>query len=249
MSFTGKSYINANNGKALTIDNVNADVTLNSADAVTNSRAAFVSLGASEMNDKPLLVKIMNSNIVVVGNNNPDPVLGWRYIADGSLIRGNTFGAEGKGNIDSFKFMNFMNNATITVKNNTAYVKGNGFTFGQNNSRANMYNAIVEGNTFIGNADYIWVEMSGSTNPIQGNIIANNNMVGNSEFQVTDIKTNNQKVNSAVINLEKDAQGKIIGGVYSSLTVSEYIEYVRENLADGYTLTENSNGSYTVTSI
>ena len=82
LKFTGTSYINANNAKALTVDKVDANVTLNKADSVTNSRAAFISLGASELTT-PLKLTVTNNNIVVTGDYFPDPILGWRYIADG----------------------------------------------------------------------------------------------------------------------------------------------------------------------
>ena len=248
LNFEGTSYINANNAKALFVENVTANVILNSTDAVTNSRAAFISLGASELNDMPLLIKLSKNNIVVTGNNNPVPVLGWRYIADGSILIDNTFGADGKNNFEAIKLMNFMNDAVITLKNNTAYVWGNGFCFSQNNSRTNEYTAIIEGNTFIGSgADYVWVEMNG-TGTILSNIIANNNKVGNEDFKVTDIKTQNRNILSGVINLSKDEEGKIISGTYSPLTDTQNIENIKGQLANGYTLMSNADGSYSVVS-
>lgn len=247
LNFTGKSYINANNAQSLIVENVNAEVTLDSSDAVTNSRAAFISLGASEMNDKPLYLKIMNNNIVVTGNNYPDPILGWRYIADGSIISNNTFGAEGKENWEAVRLMNFMDNATITMKNNVAYVSGNGFALCQNNSRENSYTAIIEKNTFLGSADYIWLEMTGTGN-ILASIVANDNIANGSALDVSMIKSNGKNINYAVVDLKTDGEGKFVGGTYSSLTSDDYIEYVNSNLASGYSLESNSDGSFSIVS-
>ncbi|MBE6912326.1 MAG: hypothetical protein E7473_07360 [Ruminococcaceae bacterium] len=231
LAFTGKSYINANNAKALTVSGVNADVVLDNADAVTNSRAAFVSLGSSELNGCPLKLTLTNNTIVVTGDNNPDPVLGWRYIADGSSVAGNTFGSEEKKNFDAVKFLNFMDGATITLFGNTVYVWGNGFAFGQNNSRASTYTAVIDDNDFVGaGADFVWIEVSGST---ETNAIikttSENTITENGEtraFAVSDIKTNVENwTNYAGLDIVVDSEGKVVGGY---LTFSSNLDVIAE---------------------
>lgn len=233
LKFTGTSYINANNGAALTVHNVEANVTLNKADAVTNSRAAFISLGAAELNDQPLVLTVTGNTIVVTGDNYPDPVLGWRYIADDSDISGNTFGSETAPNWDAVKLMNVMDGATITMNNNTVYANGNGFAFGQNNSRANAYTVIVDSNAFYGDADNIWVEVSGATTTNATIQATGANTVNGELLTVADIKTSVATWTSyAGVDVVTDADGKVIGGTLASFSNPDVI-------ADGYEMDAN----------
>lgn len=244
LKFTGTSYINANNAKALTVTDVEADVTLNKADTVTNSRAAFISLGASELNDQPLKVLINDNDIVVNGNNYPDPVLGWRYIADDSVISGNTFGSADAPNWEAVKLMNVMDGATITLEGNTAYVSGNGFAFGQNNSRDNSYSVEIRNNTFVGDGvDYVWVEVSKATvTNAKVNATSDNKVVvGDEERSLTadDLKTENTLKYYMGIDVVTDEDGKVIAGTLKAGSNKECI-------AEGCEFVKNEDGSYVV---
>ena len=241
LKFTGTSYINANNGKALTVTDVEADVTLNKADAVTNSRAAFISLGASELT-YGLKLTVEGCSIVVKGDSYPDPILGWRYIADGSSVSNNTFGSKANPNWDAVKLMNVMDGATITFAGNTVYANGNGFAFGQNCSRDNAYKVNVNNNAFFGSADYVWIEVSGAATTHATINATSDNTVNGETFTVNDIKFSSKitaMTSYAGVDVVTDDDGKVIGGTLTKLSNADV-------LADGYKLVENTDGSYGV---
>jgi len=237
LSFVGNSWINSGAVDKLTVSGVTADVTPSNT-AQTNSRSAFISLGRSEQ--KQLALVIENCNIVVSGGGNP--VLGWAQIT-GATISGNTFGSASahQTNSDSVKFMAIADGAVLTITGNTVYSDYNGFVFGQNTTRDNAYTVILESNTFIGAADHVWMEVSGS-NTIHASVNASSsNTVNGEEFVASDIKVHpNLTVwtSYAGVDVETDANGKVIGG--SFVQINEAV------IAQGFVPEKNADGTYTV---
>lgn len=232
LSFTGNSWINAGTANKLTVSGVTADVTPSNASA-TNSRSAFISLGRSEQHQLALTVE--NCNIVSRGGS--DPILGWAAITEANLI-GNTFGSANayQTNSDSVKFMSIAQGAIINIVNNTVYSNYNGIVLGQNTTRGNSYTAIFSGNTFLGGADHIWIEVSGS-NTYNGNIIVtSDNTINGSAIGVSGIVLHpnlNTFTGYAGIDVVLNNEGKVVGGV---------VKFAAEGtIADGYELDDNGN--------
>ena len=158
LKFTGNSWINANNVCALTVDGVEAHVKPNSR-SLTNSRAAFVCLGKTE--SPALLLTVKNCIIDAANAQAADAtfdkysgaIIGWRFIADGSEISGNTLGTvENPYRWIAIKLMDFMDGATVKISENTIYGTNESYDFQaidlyQNNSRANTYTVISLNNT------------------------------------------------------------------------------------------------------
>ena len=212
LTFSGNSWINSGKASKLTVSDVTANVTPSNT-AQTNSRSAFISLGSSEQHTLALTVE--NCNIVSRGGS--DPVLGWAAITEANLV-GNTFGSESEhqSNSDSVKFMAIADGATFNVKNNTVYSDYNGIVFGQNTTRNNAYSVYVDGNTFIGVADHIWIEISGGTVCNGSFNITSNNTVNGNAFTKADIKVHTVAIKSfsgyAGMNVVLNSEGKVIGG-------------------------------------
>ena len=254
LKFTGGSYISAGAGKSLTVDRVVADVTLiqdpkTSPWPATNSRCAFISLGAAEMNDVPLLVRVSNCNLTVHGNYSPDVVFGWRFIANGSCFRDNVLGTAELNNFNAVKIMNFMDGALVSFEGNKFYSYGNGLDFCQNNSRDNSYAVVLRDNAFFGNGtDWIWVESSGQ--PKSGKInAAINAQAGNTvvdgtnperEFLASDIRNYQYKLQYyGGVGVLTNSEGKLIGGTYSKDSNDGLI-------ADGYEKIVNADSTWKV---
>ena len=229
LSFTGNSWINVGTATKLTVSGVTADVTPSNASA-TNSRSAFISLGRSEQHQLALTVE--NCNIISRGGS--DPILGWASITEANLI-GNTFGAADayQSNSDSVKFMAVAAGAVINVVNNTVYSNYNGIVIAQNTTRDNSYTATFDGNTFMGGADHIWLEL-GVKNVYHGNInLKSNNTINGNAVTVDDIKTyrDNGVSGYAGIDVVLNGEGKVVGGT---------MKFAADGtIADGYELDDN----------
>ena len=153
LKFGGNSYVSAGSAAALNVEGCYADVTPSS----ITYRSAFIVTGTSEVSTG-LLLTVKNNTIIASkgGNQAGDAyaaaIFGWSYLADGSEISGNTFGSETVPyNFVAVKTMNAMAGAVIKVGNNTIY--GSNASFGfyafdfyQNNSRANVYTVLLDGN-------------------------------------------------------------------------------------------------------
>ena len=153
LKFGGNSYVNADRAAALNVEGCYADVT----PSKITGRSAFIVTGTSEVSTG-LLLTVKNNTIIASkgGNQAGDAyaaaIFGWSYLADGSEISGNTFGSETVPyNFIAVKTMNAMAGAVIKVGNNTIYGSNASFDFYafdffQNNSRANVYTVLLDGN-------------------------------------------------------------------------------------------------------
>ena len=153
LKFGGNSYVNADRAAALNVEGCYADVT----PSKITSRSAFIVTGTSEVSTGLLLTVKNNTIIASKGDNQAGDayaaaIFGWSYLADGSEISGNTFGSETVPyNFIAVKTMNAMAGAVIKVGNNTIYGSNASydfyaFDFFQNNSRANVYTVLLDGN-------------------------------------------------------------------------------------------------------
>ena len=234
LTFTGNSWINSGSAEKLTVSGVTANVTPSNT-AYTNSRSAFISLGRSEGQALELVVE--NCNIVAKGG--ADPILGWAVITKATLT-GNTFGsAEAyQTNSDSVKFMAIAEGAEFTITGNTIYSNYNGIVFGQNTTRGNAYSAVIDGNTFMGGADHIWIEVSGS-NTVHASVnVKSNNTINGNAITAGDIKIHpniNTWTAYAGVDVVADENGKVIGG-----TLAFYAEDI---IAEGYEIDANGKVS------
>ena len=237
LSFTGNSWINSGTAEKLTVSGVTANVTPSNT-AYTNSRSAFISLGRSEQQQLELYV----TNCNIVANGGADPILGWAAITKADII-GNTFGSESayQTNSDCVKFMAIAQGAVFNITGNTIYSNYNGIVFGQNTTRDNAYTVNVDGNTFKGNADHIWIEVSGSNTTHATVKATSNNTVNGSEFTANDIKLHpnlNTFTSYAGVDVVLDVNGKVLGGTF---------KYVADGvIADGYKSSENADGTYSI---
>ena len=234
LTFTGNSWISSGTATKLTVSGVTANVTPSNT-AQTNSRSAFIALGRSESKTLDLIVE--NCNIVSNGGTNP--VLGWAAITS-ATISGNTFGSESayQTNSDSVKFMGIAEGAIINIINNTVYSNYNGIVLGQNTTRGNAYTAYIDGNTFVGGADHIWIEVSGSNTTHATIDATSNNTVNGTTFKASDIKVHpnvNTWTSYAGVDVVKDGSGKVIGG--------QLAFYSADAIADNYKV--GSNGEVT----
>ena len=235
LSFTGNSWINSGTAEKLTVSGVTADVTPSNA-SYTNSRSAFISLGSSEQQQLELYV----TNCNIVANGGADPILGWAAITKADII-GNTFGSESayQTNSDCVKFMAIAQGAVFNITGNTIYSNYNGIVFGQNTTRDNAYTVNVDGNTFKGNANHIWIEVRGSNTTHATVKATSNNTVNGNEFTANDIKLHpnlNTFTSYAGVDVVLDVNGKVLGGTF---------KYVADGvIADGYEKAENNDGTY-----
>ena len=153
LNFAGNSWINANNGRALTVDHVNATV------APSNEpirwQKPFIALGGSEF-ATGLALTLTNSTIVSTNATGEDPACqGWAYISE-ATIAGNTFGSPSYPYpFTAVKLMNTTDGAQVVIENNTVYgqqgtdspdSKFYAFDLYRNNSRANSYNVTSNNN-------------------------------------------------------------------------------------------------------
>jgi hypothetical protein len=228
LSFTGNSWVNSGTAEKLTIKGVTANVTPSNA-AQTNSRSAFISLGRSEAQTLELTVKDCN----IVPNSGSNPILGWAAITKATIVN-NTFGSESvyQNNGDSVKFMSIADGAVINITGNTVYSNYNGITFGQNTTRGNAYTANIDGNTFIGDADHIWIEVTGS-NTVHATInVTSNNTINGKTFTPSNIAVHpNIKTwtSYAGVDIVKDENGKVIGGKLAYYATSVIAENYQVN--------------------
>ena len=228
LSFTGNSWINSGTAEKLTVSGVTANVTPSNK-AYTNSRSAFISLGRSEQQQLELYVTDCN----IVANGGGDAILGWAAITTATLT-GNTFGSETayQTNSDCVKFMAIAQGAVFNITGNTIYSNYNGIVFGQNTTRDNAYTVNVDGNTFKGNADHIWIEISGGSTCHATIEATSNNTVNGNTFTYEDIKAHTDVIKSwtsyAGVDVVKNTDGKIIGGSFAhinELLIAEGYEF------------------------
>ena len=235
LSFTGNSWINSGAVSKLTVTGVSANVTPSNA-TYTNSRSAFISLGRSEGKQLELIVTDCN----IVANGGGDAILGWAAITNATLT-GNTFGSETayQTNSDCVKFMAIADGAVFNITGNTIYSNYNGIVFGQNTTRDNAYTVNVNTNNFYGDADHIWIEVSGSNTTHATIKATSDNKVNGIAFTANDIKLHpnlNTFTSYAGVDVVLDVNGKVLGGTF---------KYVADGvIADGYEKAENNDGTY-----
>ena len=235
LSFTGNSWINSGAASKLTVTGVSANVTPSNA-TYTNSRSAFISLGRSEGKQLELIVTDCN----IVANGGGDAILGWAAITTATLT-GNTFGSETayQTNSDCVKFMAIAQGAVFNITGNTIYSNYNGIVFGQNTTRDNAYTVNVNTNNFYGDADHIWIEVSGSNTTHATIKATSDNKVNGIAFTAKDIKLHpnlNTFTSYAGVDVVLDVNGKVLGGTF---------KYVADGvIADGYEKADNNDGTY-----
>ena len=249
LKFTGSSYINANDGAALTVTNCEADVN----PTKITGRAAFIVVGTGEPTHGLKLV--VTDNTILSAQSSTDfysaAIFGWRYLADGTNISNNIFGSESTPYcFVTIKLMNAMNNATFTLKNNTVYGSNKNwkywaFDLYQNCSRDNTYTVISEENKVIinlsgdNNVAAFYLEGKGGTNLIMldSGTTVNGKALTMDDVNASGLPENYDKFYG--INVTLDENGKIISGILSSTPGEEYV-------AEGYEAIKNADGTYTV---
>ena len=244
LNFAGSSYINANNAKKLTVSGVTTEDVAPVNGTATNSRNAFIALGSSEQNKLELVIE--NCDIVVPAGTSA--ILGWAQITK-ATITGNTFGSvespiqrSSAAIADAAKFMSIADGATFTITGNTVYTNSNGFAFYQNTTRDNAYTVIVDDNDFYGSGDHIWVEIGGTTTTKATVKATSNNTVNGNTFTAADIKSSSRITtwtSYAGVDVTADADGKLTGGTITAKSNTALV-------AEGYTATANTDGTYTV---
>lgn len=257
LKFTGDSYINANNGAALTVTGCEADVT----PSKITGRAAFIVTGTAELNDQPLLMEVENNTIIASKGENENgdafaaAIFGWRYLADGTEIKGNTFGSEEVPyTFVAVKVMNAMPDAVITLEGNTVYGTTeiwhfNGFDLYQNCSRANTYTVISRNNNV--NIDEKNIDYTACTFYLEGTDGATNVILMDSGSKengnpviLADIDTNLAADYNKFygVDVEFDENGKVKSGTFGG-----NVEALNSYCAEGYEGIANSDGrTYTV---
>jgi len=260
LTFTGSSYINANNAAALTVTGVNADVN----PTKITGRAAFIVLGTSELTHG--LKVTIKDNTILSAQSTTDgysaAIFGWRYIADGSEISGNTFGADSDTERYTFivvKTMNAMNDATITLANNTLYGTNNiyvilGFDLYQNNSRANAYTIISKDNVmdFAINAESIYpaiaFNISGNTafaDATNLTLMDNGTTVNGEALTLKDIDAADAGADYDKfygVDVVTDESGAIVDGTFSANPALS-----GATIAPDLKAVENEDGSFDIT--
>ena len=229
LTFTGNSWINSGTAEALTVSGVTATVNPSN-DAYINSRSAFISLGRSEQ--QTLALTVENCNITVTSSG-PDAILGWAAITK-ATITGNVIKGSNNGyftNADAIKFMAIADGAKFEIKNNEIWSNYNGIVFAQNTTRDNAYSVSVDANKFYGEADHVWIEITGG-NTVHATVNATSaNTVNGNAFTVNDIKYHSNVIKTwssyAGVDVVTNNNGKVIGGTLASYSNKECI-------ADGY---------------
>ncbi|MBQ4087121.1 MAG: hypothetical protein IJC78_02600, partial [Clostridia bacterium] len=229
LSFVGNSWINCGVAGKLVVSGVQADVKPINTDK-TNSRSAFISLGRSEQHALELVVENCS---IVSGSGNTNVILGWAAITSAS-ITGNTFGTEEfvQKNSDSVKIMAIAEGAVLNIVGNTVYSDYNGFVFGQNTTRDNAYSVNVKNNTFVGSADHVWVEVTGSNTTHAKVNATSDNTINGATFTTDDIKVHPSVTTwtgYAGVDVVLDQSGKIISGTFIDAS------NVKEHLAEDAT--------------
>ena len=150
LAFTGASYINASNGKALTVDHVTATVD----PAKITGRSAFIVVSTSEY-QTGLDLTITHSTIVNTFGTDSfgAAVFGWAFL-NSATICDNVLGSDGyRFRFIAVKLMNAVDGAVYTIERNTVYGTNANYPFFafdlyQNNSRNNSYTALSKENVF-----------------------------------------------------------------------------------------------------
>ncbi len=243
LSFAGNSWINSGMASKLVVSGVTADVApVNT--SYTNSRSAFISLGRSEGHELELVVE--NSSIEVSGDR-VNHILGWAAITK-AVLSGNTFGSEEKpqNNCDAVKFMANAADAEFVIRNNVVYSNYNGIVFSQNVTRGNAYTVSMNNNTFIGSADHVWLEVSGS-NTIHAKLNAtSDNTVNGNAFTKDDFKVHpniSTWTGYAGVDVVYNGDGEIISGTFTAASnVQDYL--ADEASYDAETGVVVSSGAY-----
>ena len=246
LNFTGNSYINANDAKALTVTGVTADV--DPAKCGGNGRAAFIVLGTSEPTHG-LKLTVTNNTIKSAQSSNEyysTAIFGWRYIDNGSEISNNVFGAEDdRYNFVAVKTMNAMDGAVITIENNTVYGTNKNWSYKafdlyQNCSRENTYTVmsgknvihteVVDTSTYTAVAFYLEDNNDTGSNII---LLDNGTTVNGNALTLNDISNTIGDYDKYYgVDVTVDENGKLTGGTYST-DVSAFC-------ADGYTCVDNT---------
>ena len=257
LKFTGSSYIDANNGAALTVTGVTADVD----PTKITGRAAFIVLGTSEPTHG--LKVVITDNVIQSAQSSTDffsaAIFGWRYIADGSEISGNTFGADASEERYTFiavKTMNAMDGAIITLSNNTIYGTSTSYAFlafdiYQNCSRANAYTVKSGSNVIdatVGSSyPVIAFNLSGNTSftdstnvtLLDNGTTVNGNALTLKDIDASDAGSDYDKFYG--VDVETNEAGEIIAGALGGNA-----EAIEGALAEGFELDENGDGTYGV---
>lgn len=152
LAFTGSSYINANNGKALTVDHVTAVVDPTKCGIC--SRSAFIVLSATE-HTTGLDLTVTHSTIVNTSGTDSygAAIFGWAYLKSATICD-NVLGSDSyRFRFIAVKLMNAVDGATYMIERNVVYGTNADYTFYgfdlyQNNSRNNSYTAVSKDNVF-----------------------------------------------------------------------------------------------------
>ena len=250
LNFSGNSYINANNGKVLTIDHVNATV---NPQKITG-RSAFVVLSTAE-HTTGLEFTLTNSNIVNTGGTDyyGASVFGWAFLSSAN-ISNNTFGsADYRCHFVAVKLMNVTDGTEYHFSDNTFYGTTDyyfaAFDLYQNNSRANSYTAWGENNVLdvegTGPRKAYDIERNGNANA-QIVVLDNGTTINGTPITTNDFENEipvAQFNGYYAVDVEKTTEGKYIGGTYSTDVSGQLCEEGYASFANGtdpetYTIAE-----------
>ena len=239
LAFTGSSYINASNGKALTVDHVTAMVN----PPILTGRSAFIVVSAQE-NTTGLDLAVTHSTIVnTFGTDSYGAaIFGWAYL-NSATICDNVLGSDSyRFRFIAVKLMNAVDGATYTIERNTvygtnAYYGFYGFDLYQNNSRNNNYTAVSKDNVFdvtaTGSNDLFVFDIERNGNASTATIVIDSGSTLNGEAVTLDKFYNELNVNAGFYGagVTFDNEGKMTGGTFTrAFSDEELDEFVAEEL-------------------
>ena len=261
----GLSYIYAKEPESVSVSNCNINVGTVEVSG-TNCPPAFVLFSSSNNGSVEF---VFTNNILLAAPDVTEDwytythgIAGWNSI-ESATITGNTFGsAEAPLGAAAVKLMNFVDGAEVTVSENTFYVNSKDSTWGpdaiqfyQNNSRANNYTATISDNDFyVDDATAaIGINTNAMGKPVEyaggGHVaIGKDNTVNDQPISISDVLVFGNGINDEAytrgyvgVDVEFDANGKIIGGEFS-----EYSLGLESALADGYATETDVAGNLSV---
>lgn len=241
LAFTGSSYINANNGKALTVDHVTAVVDPTKCGNCT--RSAFIVLSATE-HTTGLDLTVTHSTIVNTSGTDSygAAIFGWAYLKSATICD-NVLGSDSyRFRFIAVKLMNAVDGATYTIERNMVYgtnarYRFYAFDLYQNCSRDNSYTAVSKDNvvdvTATGSYDFFvfYIERNGSVST-KTIVIDSDSTLNGKAVTLNDFR-NELNVNAGFYGagVVYDANGKMTGGTFNrAFSDEELAEFAAEGL-------------------
>ena len=241
LAFTGSSYINANNGKALTVDHVTAVV--DPTKCGNCSRSAFIVLSATE-HTTGLDLTVTHSTIVNTSGTDSygAAIFGWAYLKSATICD-NVLGSDSyRFRFIAVKLMNAVDGATYTIERNMVYgtnarYRFYAFDLYQNCSRDNSYTAVSKDNvvdvTATGSYDFFVFDIERNGSVSTKTIVIDSDSTLNGKAVTLNDFRNELNVNAGFYGagVVYDANGKMTAGTFNrELSDAELEEFVAEGL-------------------